>query len=89
MKEAIIKGAMRWALLLAFCAWATVILVVLLGEDNNDNPLTIFQFLVWKIMAFGSAYATYKAGAWCYSRKMFPAIVEAWVKECEKEEDEL
>ncbi len=81
---------LQWLLVVAFVAWFTILLVVIIGEDNPDMPLSIMDFFLIKIMAGCSVYTTYKAGAWCYYHDYFPAIVQAYIDTaCEEEDDEI
>lgn len=77
----------QWLLVAAFVAWSTILFVVIVGEDTPDMALSLFEFFLIKAMALGSAYATYKAGKWCYNRSYFPEIVCKYIEETANEED--
>lgn len=80
---------LQWLLVAAFFAWSTVLLVMIVGEDNPEMQFSLFDFFLIKAMAVCSAYTTYKAGEWCYTRAYFPPVIIKYIEECEKDiEDE-
>lgn len=87
--KAVIRYASQWGLICLFLVWGCILMVVIFGEDNPNQPLPIVEFFGIKLMGIGSAYATYKAAVWCYVRDMFPALVRKYMEECDKMEDEL
>lgn len=80
---------LQWLLTATFVAWSTVLLVMIVGEDSPEMQLSLFDFFLIKAMALCSAYATYKAGEWCYARSYFPPVICKYIEECKKDiEDE-
>lgn len=82
---------LQWLLLAAFVAWATILMIIICGQENPKIPLSLFDFAVLKVMAGMSAYSTYKAAEWCYRKGYFPALVRKYIESSDKmeEEDEI
>lgn len=81
--------ALKWVLTAAFLAWASILTIVIFGEDSHEMKISFFVFFLAKFMAIGSAYATYKAAKWCYVQGLFPKLINTYIETCKKEEDEI
>lgn len=82
-----IHPVLQWLLTASFVSWSAVLLVIIVGEDNPEAQLSLFDFLVIKAMAFCSAYATYKAFVWCYEHYLFPKCIYNYIHNLEEEEE--
>ena len=79
--------AIQWLVAAVFLAWGCVLTVAIFGEDSPEMTISFGEFCIIKLMSICSAYPTYKAGAWCYERALFPSIFNKWVETCESEEE--
>lgn len=85
MKARFSTLCLQWAITAVMFGWCCIIAVVILGEESQALNLTVFEFFVIKAMGFCSAYATYKAGEWCYRKGLFPAVLSESIKRCNEE----
>lgn len=54
----------KWALLIALATWFTFSFIVLIGEEDPKNPLTLIQFFFMKAGALASTLVT----GFCFAR---------------------
>lgn len=54
----------KWALLIVLATWFTFSFIVLIGEENPKNPLTLIQFFFMKVGALASILVT----GFCFTR---------------------
>lgn len=82
-----LRPLLQWLILAVFIVLGTILAILICGEENPTKPLSISDFLLIKAIAMVSAYATYKAAKWCYSRDYFPALVHKYFELCDKIEE--
>lgn len=74
-----LPASLKWVLTAAFFGWSCILLIVIIGEESPNMPLSLFGFFLIKFIAIGAAYATLKAANWCYDRDLFPRLINACV----------
>ena len=63
-----------WVLLLVLASWFTVSFIVLIGEEDPKNPLTLIQFFFMKAGALASTIVTGFCFARLYEKGFLPDL---------------
>ena len=69
-----ISKATKWALLSTLCIWGFISFMMLAGEENPLEPMSLNRFILIKLCAAISAYLCYLAGKWLYKSGYLPDI---------------
>lgn len=64
----------KWALLIALATWFTFSFIVLIGDEDPKNPLTIIQFFFMKAGALASTSVTGYCFARLYAKGVLPDL---------------
>ena len=65
---------LKWALLLALATWGCFSFIVLIGEEDPQNPLNLVQFMFMKIGALASLTVTIWGGERLHKAHMLPDL---------------
>lgn len=65
---------LKWALLLALTTWGSFSFIVLIGEEDPQNPLNLVQFMFMKIGALASLTVTGWGGARLHKAGCLPDL---------------
>lgn len=64
----------KWALLLALVLWLGFSFIVLIGEEDPKNPLTLIQFFFMKAGALASTFGTGFCLSWLHEKGFLPDL---------------
>lgn len=70
MKNKLIK----WTLLSVLSIWGCVSFMLLAGDENPLEPMTLSRFFLIKLCAAASLYLCYSTGKWLYKSGYLPDI---------------
>ena len=84
MKRSATSEITRWALFSALLVVGTFATLMLLGEDNPDNPMTLGELFVLKFGAIATLYGLFQIGRSLYNRGLLP---QRFIDELTKEDE--
>lgn len=64
----------KWALLIALASWLSFSFIVLIGEEDPKNPLTLVQFFFLKFGALASTFLTGRSLARLHEKGLLPDL---------------
>lgn len=64
----------KWALLIALASWLSFSFIVLIGEEDPKNPLTLVQFFFLKFGALASTFLTGWSLARLHEKGLLPDL---------------
>lgn len=80
-------SAVRWLAFVALNVWAAAAFLLLIGEDDPQNPLSLTAFFAYKALALAALYAAYKVSSVMWRKRFFPPIITGITTRLIQEED--